>query len=146
MTVPELTVGAQLPVQRVEVRADAMKVFSLLTADPNPIHWDSAAVRAQGLGDRPINQGGLNAGYVANAVAAWAGSRTALRELRVRFRGSVAAGDPVDAGGEVVQTATDGCRVHAVLRVWLRDAAGTDVVVGTASVELPAPENPGSAS
>jgi acyl dehydratase len=134
----QVKIGWTLPVQRVEVRAEAMKVFSLLTADPNPIHWDVAAVQAQGLGDRPVNQGGLNAGYVARAVTAWTNDTAALRTLQVRFRGSVAAGDTVTAGGTVTGVVRDGELVRAVVDVWLRDATGAEVADGTAEVELPA--------
>jgi acyl dehydratase len=131
-------IGATLPVQRVEVRAEAMKVFSLLTADPNPIHWDVAAVRTQGFGDRPVNQGGLNAGYLARAVTAWTGDTAALRALQVRFLGSVAAGDTVMAGGTITGVVRDGELVRAVVDVWLRDETGAEVVAGTAEVELAA--------
>jgi acyl dehydratase len=130
--------GATLPELRVEVRADAMKVFSLLTADPNPIHWDIAAVRAQGLGDRPVNQGGLNAGYMGRVVTAWAGDPAALRALRVRFRGTVAAGDFVTAGGTVAGVTREDGIVRAVIAVWLRDEAGAEVADGTAEIEVPA--------
>lgn len=131
-------IGATLPVQQVEVQAGAMKVFSLLTADPNPIHWDVAAARAQGLGDRPVNQGGLNAGYVARAVTAWTGDAAALRTLRVRFRGSVTAGDLVTSGGTITGVVRAGGHVRAVVDVWLRDESGATVVDGTAEVELAA--------
>jgi acyl dehydratase len=138
MTAMRAEVGMTLPVSRVEVRAEAMKVFSLLTADPNPIHWDVSAVGAQGLGDRPVNQGGLNAGYLARAVTAWTGDTAALRRLAVRFRGTVAAGDTVTAGGTVTNVTQDGVMVRAIVEVWLRDAAGADVADGIAEVELAA--------
>lgn len=139
MTPVEIEVGTALPVQRVAVRAAAMKVFSLLTADPNPIHWDVAAVRAQGLGERPVNQGGLNAGYLARAVTDWAGDTGVLRTLRVRFRGGVAAGDTVTVHGTVSRVDRDGPLIRAVIDVWLRDADGADVADGTAEVAFSAP-------
>jgi acyl dehydratase len=121
-----------LPEHTVLVEPGPMQVFSLLTRDPNPIHWDVAAVSALGLGDRPVNQGGLNVGYVVGAVSRWAGSRAAIRSVRVRFHGSVRAGDTVTAGGEVENV--DGGLAH--LRVWLRDESGADVVTGTATVAV----------
>ncbi|WP_214103363.1 MaoC family dehydratase [Acrocarpospora catenulata] len=122
-----------LPEVRTTVEAGPMRVFTLLTADPNPIHFDVAAVRAAGLGDRLVNQGGLNVAYVVRAITRWAGSSAALREVRVRFLGNVFDGDEVTAGGEVADG--EGSRVR--LRVWLRGPGGTEVLTGTATVDLP---------
>ena len=133
-----LSVGTRIPDREVDVRAESMKVFSLLTDDPNPIHWDVAAVRAQGLGDRPVNQGGLNAGYALQAVTAWAGSPAALREARVRFLGSVHAGDRVTAGGEIIEVSPDPSGLRVSVRVWLRTEAGADVVAGSVVVVVAA--------
>jgi acyl dehydratase len=121
----------RIPCRTVVVETGPMQVFSLLTRDPNPIHWDVEAVRARGMGDRPVNQGGLNLGYVIGALTAWAGSAAAVCELRVRFNGTVRAGDTVTAGGEVVEESGTTAR----LRVWLRDADGADLLSGTATVE-----------
>jgi acyl dehydratase len=134
-----LSVGTRIPDREVDVRPESMRVFSMLTGDPNPIHWDVVAVRAQGLGDRPVNQGGLNAGYALAAVTAWAGSPAALREARFRFLGSVYGGDRVTAGGEISEVSADPAGVRVALRVWLRTEAGTDVVTGSAVVILPDP-------
>jgi acyl dehydratase len=138
MMAMRVEVGAVLPVQRVEVQAGAMKIFSLITADPNPIHWNAAAVRALGLGDRPVNQGGLNAGYVARAITAWTGDTAALRTLKVRFRGSVAAGETVTSGGTITSVVRADGLVRAVVDVWLQDRNGATVVDGSAEVELAA--------
>jgi acyl dehydratase len=124
-------VGA-VPEQVVVVEAWAMKVFALLLDDPNPIHWDVEAARALGLGERPVNQGGLNVGYVIGALTEWSGSSAAVRDVRVRFHGTVRAGDRVTAGGEIDEE-HDGL---AHLRVWLRDEEGTDLVAGTATVAV----------
>lgn len=131
-----VTVGDRIPDREIDVHAESMKVFSLLTDDPNPIHWDVAAVRAQGLGDRPVNQGGLNAGYALHAVTAWAGGPAALREARVRFLGSVHAGDRVTAGGEIIEVSPDPSGLRVSVRVWLRTEAGADVVAGSVVVVL----------
>ena len=81
-----------------------MRLLAAILRDPNPIHWDRAEVAARGLGDRLINQGPTNVGYVCNAVIAWAGP-AALRSLNVRFTANVFDDDAVTAGGVV--TAVD---------------------------------------
>jgi acyl dehydratase len=46
------------------VDSERMREFAVLLADPNPIHLEPEAVRARGLGDRVVNQGPANFGYV----------------------------------------------------------------------------------
>lgn len=131
------TVGTEIPPIHVHVETAPMKVFTLITDDPNPIHWDRQAVRTAGLGDRVINQGGLNLGYVLNAVAAWAGSRSSIVGTRVRFLGNAFAGDDLVAGGTVESIDEKSTPPNATLNVWLRHADGTELVSGTVTVRLP---------
>ncbi len=132
-------VGTEISPVHVRVEAEPMKVFTLITDDPNPIHWDPAAVRAAGLGERVINQGGLNVGYVLNAVTAWTGSRSSIVGTRVRFLGNAFAGDDLVAGGEVAGVDEATTPPIATLNVWLRRTDGAELVAGTVTVRLPDP-------
>ena len=81
------------------VSPEKMKIFAALARDPNPIHWDRAAVAERGLGDRLINQGPINLGYVVNMLLAWTGPASLARHrgalhlerLRRRHRSPPAA-------------------------------------------------------
>lgn len=131
-------VGDRLPEWRVPaVSAEKMKTTAALLADPNPIHWDTGAVRALGLGDRPINQGPLNMAYVMNMLAAFTGSHRRLRRFRVRFRGNVHAGDHLCAGGTVTALRTENGVRLADCDVELAVVGGPVVLAGSATVALP---------
>jgi len=56
---------------------------AMLLRDPNPIHWDPEVLRELGLGERPINQGPINVGYLAELAARTAGGVDRVRRLRV---------------------------------------------------------------
>lgn len=114
--VPLPGVGEPIPPLVVDdVGADRMKTMAALLRDPYPIHWDA---------ERPVNQGPLNLGYVANMLMAWAGDAS-VRRLTVSFHARVYAGDTVVASGEVIDGAT--CAVRLM--------RGGDVIVsGTAEV------------
>ncbi|WP_370326783.1 MaoC/PaaZ C-terminal domain-containing protein [Euzebya sp.] len=117
------------------VDAERMKTMAVLLRDPNPIHFDADVVRELGMGDRPVNQGPTNVGYVVNALLAWAGGRPgALRRLRVRLTGNVFAGDRLVASGEVTAVQTVDEAVVASCDVWLDRDDGTRLVTGTAEV------------
>lgn len=126
----ELRAGDLLPPRRYRVDAGPMKVFSVLMADPNPIHFDPEFVARIGRGDRPINQGTLNLAYLLNAVIVWLDGPAAVARIRrfaCRFGGSVYAGDEVVTGGRV--TGVDG---HgASMELWLDRSGGQRVLSGT---------------
>jgi acyl dehydratase len=114
------------------VSAPAMHEIALVLDDPTPIHLSGEAAAAAGLGDRPVNQGPVNMGYVLDML------RTALpgatvKDLRVRLLANVFAGDRVVAAGEV--QSTDGNLVTCA--VWLDVAGAGRAIEGTATLELP---------
>lgn len=129
-------VGTEIPPFYVHVEAEPMKVFTLITGDPNPIHWDPDSVKSAGLGDRVINQGGLNLAYVLNAVTAWTGSRGSVIDTQVRFLGNAFAGDDLVAGGEVTDVNDSAAPPTATVQVWLRESGGTELMSGTVTVRL----------
>lgn len=129
------TVGDELPVRLVPgVREEDIRMMALILRDPNPIHFDIAAVAAAGLGDRAINQGGATMAYVMNLLTGWAGSRQALRSIDCSFRGNVAAGDDVSVGGRVtgVEPTADGVQVD--VEVWADVVGGRRAIAGSATV------------
>lgn len=132
----ELHAGDLLPDTRYRVEAGPMKVFTVLMADPNPIHYDAEFVARVGRGDRPINQGTLNIAYLLNAVISWLDGPDAagrIQRFTCRFAGSVYAGDEVVAGGRVTGVDADG----ASMELWL-DRADTDRVLSGTAVIAPA--------
>lgn len=130
--------GDELPEWTVEeVSVEKMKTMAALLADSNPIHWDVAAVRALGMGDRVVNQGPNNMAYLMNMLAAWSGDMGRVRGLTVRFLANVFAGDRLVAGGRVVAVDEDGAGGRtAVCDVWLDVQDGQRAISGTARVLL----------
>ena len=130
-----VSVGDAIPPWRLDaVTPPRMQLMAAILRDPNPIHWDRAEVAARGLGDRLINQGPTNVGYVCNALLSWAGP-DCIRSLTVRFTSNVFDGESVVAGGVV--SAVDGADpASATCDVWLRHDDGTTAVEGTAVVSL----------
>ena len=133
----DVSVGTPLPPwSHGPVDPEKMKIFAAIARDPNPIHWDRAAVAERGLGDRLINQGPTNLGYLVNMLLAWTGPES-LRDLRVRFTSNVFDGDMVVAAGVVtVIREADGEHL-ADCEVWLDRGDGTRAISGTATVALP---------
>ena len=132
-----VSVGDELPQRIIEsVSAEKMKTMAALLGDPNTIHWDVDDVRRLGLGDRPVNQGPNNMGYVVDMLADWAGGAANFRRLKVRFLGNVFAGDRLVAGGKVtaVRPSPEGQLVDC--DVWLARDGTEPVLAGTATVLL----------
>jgi acyl dehydratase len=130
-------VGDALPERVTEaVSREKMKTMAALLADPNPIHFDVGAVRALGMGDRPVNQGPSNLGYVVTMLAAWAGGPQHVRRFRVRFLGNVLGDDRVVARGTVTALRDEGGRRLADCAVELAVDGTRPVLTGTATVDV----------
>lgn len=139
MTAP--LVGAVLPEwQLAGVRESDIFLTALILRDPNPIHWSRAAVRAAGMGDRHVNQGGATMAYVMNLLQSWVGSRSDVLELSCTFRGNVLAGDPVTVSGTVTETRD----VHGSTEIRVAVSAHVDgrgeVLRGTGRLRWPGRE------
>lgn len=133
----KVEVGDALPVNEVLVELAPMKTMAAILGDPNPIHWDFRAVSALGMGDRPVNQGPLNMGYIQTMLARWAGGRDRFVDFQVRFLGNVLAGDTVRAGGSVTALRED--PVHGLVAdcaVHLDVEGGSRALDGAATVRL----------
>jgi acyl dehydratase len=129
--------GDVIPTWTVEsVSTDKMKIFSALIRDPNPIHIDAESARALGLGQREINQGPINMGYLMNMLGDWAGGADKLKRIKVRFMANVEAEDMVVASGNVLEVREDGGRRLADCEVFLDVIDGARAMGGTATVEI----------
>jgi acyl dehydratase len=113
------------------VSPEPMKTMAAILDDPNPIHYDTASVRALGLGERPINQGPTNLGYLMEMLVEFAGSAERVRRVRVRFLGNVFAGERVECKGSV--TSVDAAAGTAELAVEA-SADGRPVLSGIAVI------------
>jgi acyl dehydratase len=122
--------GAELGPWTVEsVSAEAMHDTAVVLDDPNPIHLSGEAAAAAGLGDRPVNQGPINFGYILNMLTESAPGAT-IANLRVRLLRNVYAGDRVIAAGRV--ESVGGGSAHCT--VWLDVDGEGRAVEGTATL------------
>ena len=126
------------------VSAQAMATLAVLHRDPNAIHLDAAAAAAAGLGDRVVNPGAANLGYVLNALAILAPTGR-IEQLDVAFRTNVFAQDEVIATAAVEHSdlTQDGTQLHCC--VALDVASRARALEGTATVAVPAASQSGAA-
>ena len=130
--------GTELGPRMIEsVSGPAMHDVAVVLDDPNPIHLSGEAAAAAGLGDRPVNQGPVNIGYILDmlrdaapasscATSACACSQTCSPATASSRRGRV----------ESVETDRDG-RFLARCLVWLDIDGSGRAVEGTALNRAP---------
>jgi len=124
--------GASLPpFTLAAVKPENMRLWAQILRDPNPIHLDPQAVRANGLGDKVINQGPANLAYLITMLQR-AFPKAALESLDVRYAGMVYGGDAVEARGSIREVTTHESGVRITCEVSLSAAGRPGVISGVA--------------
>lgn len=134
----KIDVGTILPRLNVDfVSPKTMKIWAPILEDPNPIHLDRDVVRAKGLGDRLINQGPINLGYIVNMLdAAFPGG--VIESIANRFVDNVYEGDALETEARVTGIERAGDTVRVACEFGLRAKERDLVITGTAIVAVPA--------
>jgi acyl dehydratase len=122
--------GAQASRSRTTSMRD-VEMFTAMTGDRNPIHYDAALAAASPFGGL-IVQGGVTTGLL-NAVVAedLPGPGTVFLETHWKFVKAVKVGECITATVAVREVRDD--KPICKLETTVRNAAGEDCVVGTAT-------------
>jgi acyl dehydratase len=126
--------GAPRPGQRAErtrrVEARDIELFTAITGDRNPLHYDAAAAAASPFGEI-IVQGGITSG-ILNAVVAedLPGPGTVFLNVNWDFKAPVRPGDEITGAVEILEVRED--KPITRLRTTVTRGDGTVVLEGTA--------------
>ena len=114
------------------VREEDIELFTELTGDRNPLHYDRKAAEGSRFGGI-IVQGGVTSGLL-NAVVAedLPGPGSVFLHVDWSFKAPVRPGDEITAEVEVLEARSD--KPITKLRTTIVDQAGTVVLDGTALV------------
>jgi acyl dehydratase len=114
------------------VRREDIELFTELTGDRNPLHYDEAAAARSRFGGL-IVQGGVTSGLL-NAVVAedLPGPGSVFLHVDWSFKAPVRPGDEITAEVEVLEVRAD--KPITRLRTTIATADGTIVLAGTALV------------
>ncbi len=112
------------------VKPEYIELFTEISGDRNPIHYDEAAAAASPFGEI-IVQGGVSTG-ILNAVVAedLPGPGSVFLNLNLDFRAPVRPGDTITGSVEVVEVRDD--KPISKLKVTVTRDDGTVAVVGSA--------------
>src|SRR5947199_10375143 len=114
------------------VTAHDIELFTEMTGDSNPLHYDEALAKASRFGGI-IVQGGVTSGLLNALVAEdLPGPGSVFLQIEWSFRSPVRPGDEITAEAEVLEVRDDKpiCR----LRTTITNQDGTVVLDGTALV------------
>jgi acyl dehydratase len=126
-----IEVGTTARRSRAIARSD-IELFTALTGDRNPLHYDEAAAGASRFGGI-IVQGGVTTGLLNALVAEdLPGPGSVFLQVDWRFLAPVRPGDVITAEGEILEARTD--KPIFRLRTTITNQEGTVVVDGTAVV------------
>lgn len=114
-----------------KVTHDDVRLYSEITGDRNPLHYDEAAARSSVFGG-VIVQGGVTSGLL-NAIVAedLPGPGTVFLQMDLKFNKAVYVGDTIAASVEVKSLRED--KPICVLDVSVRNQHGEICLSGTAT-------------
>lgn len=123
------SVGARASLSRAVAEED-IELFTRISGDRNPLHYDAAAARASRFGGI-IVQGGVTTA-ILNAVVAerLPGPGTVFLSVAWDFRAPARPGDTITGHVEVTERRSDKPVTH--LRTWVTNQDGEVLVDGTA--------------
>ncbi len=110
-----LRVGDEIPPSPRVIRREDVKAYADASGDQNPLHQDDEFARSVGF-PGIIAHGMYTMAHVVRAVTEWTGDPSALKRMRVQFRGAVYMDETLLAGGRV--EAVDPVARRANLSVW----------------------------
>ena len=114
------------------VRKRDIELFTEITGDRNPLHYDEAAATASRFGGI-IVQGGVTSGLLNALVAEdLPGPGSVFLHVDWNFRAPVRPGDEITAEAEVIEARAD--KPIYTLRTTITNQDGTVVLEGTALV------------
>jgi acyl dehydratase len=114
------------------VRQRDIELFTEITGDRNPLHYDEVAATASRFGGI-IVQGGVTSGLLNALVAEdLPGPGSVFLHVDWNFRAPVRPGDEITAEAEVIEARTD--KPIYTLRTTITNQDGTVVLDGTALV------------
>ena len=114
------------------VRQRDIELFTEITGDRNPLHYDETAATASRFGGI-IVQGGVTSGLLNALVAEdLPGPGSVFLHVDWNFRAPVKPGDKITAEAEVIEARTD--KPIYTLRTTITNQDGTVVLDGTALV------------
>lgn len=113
-----------------QIRSEDIRLFTEVSGDRNPLHYDEAAARASRFGEIVV-QGGVTSA-ILNAVVAedLPGPGTVFLHVDWRFTAPVRPGDTITGEAEVVEVREDKPITKLATRVRRQD--GVVVLEGTA--------------
>ena len=128
-----VSVGEQLPPLDVDITVSFVIAASIASRDFTPVHHDSAAAQASGLGNVFPNILTDN-GLVGRMVTDWAGPESTLKRVAIKLGVPLQPGEALKLSGEVAAKEDDTGIV--VLKVLGKGKWGNHLD-GTVRVQLP---------
>lgn len=128
--------GAQLPPLVIgPITTEMLVRWTAAAEDYNPIHYDQAFAREQGLPD-VIMHGPYKLALLCRLLHGVLGPAGWIRRIQVRYTGMDVPGDVLELGGSVERVEEADGQRRALVSLFARNGRGVETVRGEAEVVL----------
>lgn len=132
----DVHVGMTIPTLEKRPDLQQLVMYASASEDYHEIHYDLDFARKQGF-PKPIVQGALKSGFLAQLITDWVGDLGRLWKLEIQYRKPDFHGEPMYCMGKVISKYIDGDRYLVECDVWIENSSGEKTVFGTAIVGIP---------
>tara|TARA_Y100000588_G_scaffold383675_1_gene473494 strand:- start:4382 stop:4831 length:450 start_codon:yes stop_codon:yes gene_type:complete len=132
----DVQVGMTIPTLEKRPDLQQLVMYASASEDYHEIHYDQDFARKQGF-PKPIVQGALKSGFLAQLITDWVGDGGRLWKLEIQYRKPDFHGEPMYCMGKVISKYVDGDHYLVECDVWIENSSGEKTVFGTAIVGIP---------
>ena len=131
----EVEVGQEIPSLVKHVTVRQLEMWSDVSGDYNPIHYDSDFAISCGL-PGVVAHGQLVTAFLCQMLSGWHGAAGRLRKLDVAYKGLNFVGDILTCRGFVKEVLS--AESSIMLEIWVENQQGEKTVSGSAVVQFAA--------
>jgi len=128
----EIEHGQEIPPLVKHITSRQLVMWSGVSGDYNPIHYDCAFAKAHGLSGVVVH-GQLIAAFLHQMLSDWHGDMGSVKKLNIIYKSFAFVDDVLTCRGSVREVSSDGGSV--VLDTWVENQHGEKIVSGSAVVQ-----------
>jgi hydroxyacyl-ACP dehydratase HTD2-like protein with hotdog domain len=136
----DVEVGLELPPLHKTPSNTLLFLYSAITWNPQRIHFDKDFTISEGYKDIVVH-GPLRGAFLSQLLTRWIGDEGVLKKMSYANRDIAYVNEPLACKGTVTRKSIDNGQGVVECDIWVENAQGAKLTLGSATVVLPRKES-----